>query len=202
VVVDANVERVVSRLFAVEEPLPQARERLYALAGSITPHENCGDFAQAMMDLGATICTPRSPDCGICPIASFCEARRQGRQEAFPMKAPKAARPRKQGIAYWLQHEDHVLLVRRPGKGLLGGMMALPTGPWSSSSTPGEGAPADAQWSEAGAVEHVFTHFALSLRVYRADAERRDEGIWWPVASIGQAGLPTVFAKAAARALA
>jgi A/G-specific adenine glycosylase len=200
VVVDANVERVVSRLFAVEEPLPGARQRLYELTDGITPDTHCGDFAQGMMDVGATICTPRDPACGICPLASFCEARRQGRQELFPVKAPKAARPHKQGIAYWLQHEGHVLLVRRPGKGLLGGMLALPTGPWASQAEPGEGAPADARWDEAGAVEHVFTHFALSLRVYRADADRRGEGIWWPVERIEQAGLPTVFAKAAARA--
>jgi A/G-specific adenine glycosylase len=200
VVVDANVERVVSRLFAAEEPLPSAREQLYALADSITPDERCGDFAQGMMDLGATICTPRSPACDACPLAGLCEARRQGRQEVFPMKAPKAARPRKHGVAYWLQHADHVLLVRRPGKGLLGGMLALPTGPWASSAQAGEGAPAEAAWEEAGAVEHLFTHFALNLRVYRAEADRRQEGIWWPVEDIEQAGLPTVFAKAAARA--
>jgi A/G-specific adenine glycosylase len=200
VVVDANVERVISRLFAVKEPLPRAREKLYALAGSITPDAHCGDFAQGMMDLGATICTPRNPACGICPLGFLCEARRQGRQEMFPMKSPKAARPHKQGIAYWLQHEDHVLLVRRPGKGLLGGMLALPTSSWTGKAEPGDGAPAEAKWSETGALEHVFTHFALSLRVYRAQAERRDEGIWWPVGEIEQAGLPTVFAKAAARA--
>jgi A/G-specific adenine glycosylase len=200
VVVDANVERVVSRLFAVEEPLPGAREKLYALAGSITPDDHCGDFAQGMMDLGATICTPRSPACGICPLAHCCEARRQGRQETFPLKDAKAARPRKQGIAYWLQHEDHVLLVRRPGKGLLGGMLALPTSPWASEAEPGEGAPAQVHWSEAGAVDHVFTHFALNLRVYRARTSRREEGIWWLICEIEQAGLPTVFAKAAARA--
>jgi A/G-specific adenine glycosylase len=116
------------------------------------------------------------------------------------VKSPKAARPQKQGIAYWLQHRNEVLLVRRPGKGLLGGMLALPTGPWESSAEPGEGAPVEARWSDAGAVEHVFTHFALKLRVYRAETERREEGIWWPVDSIEQAGLPTVFAKAAARA--
>jgi A/G-specific adenine glycosylase len=200
VVVDANVERVVSRLFAVEEPLPGARERLYALTDTITPQEHCGDFAQAMMDLGATICTPRAPSCGACPLAGICQARRQGRQQSFPVKAPKAARPQKQGIAYWLQHEDHVLLVRRPGKGLLGGMLGLPTSDWASVAALGEGAPAEVQWDEAGAVEHVFTHFALNLRVYRAAADRRSDGIWWPVDGIEEAGLPTVFAKAAARA--
>ena len=197
VVVDANVERVVSRLFAVEEPLPGARERLYALAGSITPATQCGDFAQAMMDLGATICTPRNPRCEVCPLAGLCEARWRGRQEAYPGKRAKAGRPRKRGVAYWLQHEDHVLLVRRPSSGLLGGMLALPSGTWSDRAEAGEGAPAEAEWRQAGAIEHVFTHFALELHVYRAEAERRLDGIWWPVDRIDEAGLPTVFAKAA-----
>jgi A/G-specific adenine glycosylase len=200
VVVDGNVERVVARLFAVEEPLPAARAKLYELTDSITPADQCGDFAQAMMDLGATICTPRSPACFICPLASHCRARHEGRQELYPVKAPKAAKPRRQGVAYWLEHDRHVLLVRRPPKGLLGGMLALPSGGWSASPAPGEGAPAATDWNEAGAVEHVFTHFALNLRLLCAEAETRSDGIWWPIERIEEAGLPTVFAKAAARA--
>jgi A/G-specific adenine glycosylase len=200
VVVDGNVERVVARLFAVEEPLPAARTKLYELTGGITPAEDCGDFAQAMMDLGATICTPRGPACGICPLASLCRARLEGRQELYPVKAAKAVKPRRQGVAYWLEHDRHVLLVRRPPKGLLGGMLALPTGNWSASPLAGEGAPAAANWNEAGAVEHVFTHFALNLRLLCAETETRSGGIWWPIDRIGEAGLPTVFAKAAARA--
>ncbi|HEX8533534.1 MAG TPA: A/G-specific adenine glycosylase [Allosphingosinicella sp.] len=200
VVVDGNVERVVARLFAVEEPLPAARARLYELTDGITPGEGCGDFAQAMMDLGATICTPRNTACGICPLAADCRARIEGEPERYPVKLPKAAKPKRQGIAYWLQHEDHVLLVRRPAKGLLGGMLALPSGAWSASPVAGEGAPAAANWNEAGAVEHVFTHFALNLRLLCAEAGARGEGIWWPIERIGEAGLPTVFAKAAARA--
>jgi A/G-specific adenine glycosylase len=201
VVVDGNVERVVSRLFAVAEPLPGARPRLYALADRITPAGPAGDFAQAMMDLGATICTPRAPACGICPLAAPCEARREGRPEHYPVKAAKRAKPRRQGIAYWLEHDRHVLLVRRPGRGLLGGMLALPTGRWDAE--PAEGAPAAAEWSDAGAVAHVFTHFSLSLRLLCAAAEAREpEGVWWPVDTLGEAGLPTVFAKAASRGLA
>src|SRR5699024_8085897 len=138
--VDGNVERVVARLFAVKRMLPEARTELYDLAGSITPAREAGDFAQAMMDLGATICTPRAPACMICPLASHCLARAEGRMEIYPVKKPKPPKPRRQGIAYWLEHEDHVLLVRRPAKGLLGGMLALPT----------EGAPAAANWNEAG----------------------------------------------------
>ncbi|HEY0626508.1 MAG TPA: A/G-specific adenine glycosylase [Allosphingosinicella sp.] len=200
VVVDANVERVVSRLFAVKQPLPGAREQIYALTGSITPDTNSGDFAQAMMDLGSAICTPRDPKCLLCPVAAFCAARAEGEPTRYPLKAAKRPRPRKEGIAYWLQHEDHVLLVRRPQKGLLGGMLALPTGPWEAAAQPGDGAPAPAAWDEAGAVEHVFTHFALTIRLLCANAEARQaEGTWWPVERLQEAGLPTVFAKLAER---
>jgi A/G-specific adenine glycosylase len=188
VAVDANVERVVARLFAVEEPLPRARERLYVLADSITPVEGAGDFAQAMMDLGSAICTPRAPECGRCPLAFCCQARRQGIPDLYPRKAPKTARPRRTGTAYWLEHDGHVLLVRRPASGLLGGMLALP-----------ESAPAEAEWHEAGSVDHVFTHFALTTRVLCATAAVRAGGLWWPIERLDEAGLPTLYAKAAAR---
>ena len=192
VVVDANVERVVARLYAVETPLPAARKEIYRLADGLTPEEGAGDFAQAVMDLGATICTPRSPDCGRCPVAGSCEARRRGQPAAFPVKAAKAARPRRQGTAYWLEHDGHVLLVRRPSSGLLGGMLALPTDE--------DGPPASAQWREAGSVDHVFTHFALNMRLLCAHAEARPEGAqWWPIDRLGEAGLPTLFARLAAR---
>ncbi|HEX4736937.1 MAG TPA: A/G-specific adenine glycosylase [Allosphingosinicella sp.] len=189
VVVDGNVERVVSRLFAVEEPLPGARERIYALVDGLTPADQAGDFAQAMMDLGSAICTPRSPDCGRCPLAFACTARRRGDPERFPVKAAKAPRPRRQDVAYWLEHRGEVLLVRRPAKGLLGGMLAFPTGE----------APAEAEWRDAGAVEHVFTHFALTIRLLCADAKQRQDGIWWPVERLHEAGLPALFSKLAAR---
>jgi A/G-specific adenine glycosylase len=191
VVVDANVERVVSRLFAVEEPLPAARGRLRALTDSLTPAEAAGDFAQAMMDLGSAICTPRSPDCPRCPLASGCEARRQGVPERYPVKPAKAAKPHRRGTAYWLQNDGHVLLVRRPAKGLLGGMLAFPTD--------AEGAPAPVEWREAGSVDHVFTHFSLTMRLLCADSPHRPPGLWWPVDRIGEAGLPTLFARLAAR---
>ena len=205
VAVDSNVERVVSRLFAVKSELPGAREEIYRLAGTLTPDEGAGDFAQAMMDLGSAICTPRSPDCCRCPLASMCEARREGAPETYPRKAVKAARPRRSGIAYWLENDGHVLLVRRPGKGLLGGMLALPTGPWGDAPS-NEGAPAAARWEEAGAVDHVFTHFALNLRILCAETSARRKAsadrIWWPIGALGEAGLPTVFARAAERGLA
>jgi A/G-specific adenine glycosylase len=191
VVVDSNVERVVARLFAVEAPLPAAREEIYRLAGTITPDAEAGDFAQAMMDLGATICTPRSPDCGRCPLASSCAARAAGDPQRYPIKAARTSKPRRQGVAYWLEHDGHVLLVRRPARGLLGGMLALPTD--------GEGAPAEAEWREAGSVDHAFTHFALTMRLLCAAAERRPEGTWWPIDRLGEAGLPTLFARLAER---
>jgi A/G-specific adenine glycosylase len=188
VVVDGNVERVIARLHALKEPLPQARPRIRALADAITPREGAGDFAQAMMDLGATICTPRSPACPRCPLQAHCAAWHEGTPERYPVKAPRTARPRRAGDAYWLEHEGDILLVRRPASGLLGGMLALP-----------ETAPADARWREAGAVDHVFTHFALNMRLLCAEAEERPEGIWWPADRLDEAGLPTLFAKLAAR---
>lgn len=202
VVVDANVERVVSRLFAVKQPLPGVRQRLYDLADSITPAGGSGDFAQAMMDLGATICRPREPQCGICPISAFCAARKEGDPSSYPVKATKQAKPHRQGDAYWLQHGGQVLLVRRPAKGMLGGMLALPTGPWDKSDGPAHGASAPGPWDEAGAVDHVFTHFSLRMRILCAEASGdgvQAEGIWWPIERIAEAGLPTLFAKLAER---
>ena len=191
VVVDGNVERVISRLHALKAPLPQARPRIRALVDAMTPAGGAGDFAQAMMDLGATICTPRNPVCGLCPVRGWCKAFAAGEPELYPVKAPKAARPHRHGTAFWLEHDGEVLLVRRPAKGLLGGMLALP-----------EDMPADAAWEEAGAVEHVFTHFSLTMSLMCARAERRPEGLWQPVDRIADAGLPTLFAKLAARGLA
>ena len=189
VAVEANVERVVARLFAVDEPLPAARPRIKELAGRLVPETQAGDFIQAMMDLGQTVCTPRNPDCGRCPLTGDCAAFAGGDPGRYPVKMPKKARPRRQGVAYWLEHRGKVLLIRRPERGLLGGMLALPTEE-----------PAPAQWREAGAVEHVFTHFALDMRLLCAEADAAsDDGIWWPVERLGEAGLPTLFAKLAAR---
>ena len=191
VVVDGNVERVISRLHALPEPLPRARPRIRELADAMTPAEGAGDFAQAMMDLGATICTPRNPACRLCPVRSWCKAHAQGAPERYPVKAPKAVRPHRHGLAYWLEHDGDVLLVRRPAKGLLGGMLGLPEVP-----------PAETGWEEAGAVAHVFTHFSLTVTLTCARTDRRLEGIWHPAATLLEAGLPTLFAKLAARGLA
>ena len=191
VAIEANVERIVARLFAIAEPLPGARTKIHALTDSLTPEEGAGDFVQAMMDLGQTICTPRAPDCGRCPLNADCAAFASGDPGRYPVKAPKTARPHRSGAAYWLERRGEVLLVRRPQRGLLGGMLALP-----------EEAPAHADWREVGSVDHVFTHFALTMRLLCAEAgsEAIDpDGIWWPVDRIGEAGLPTLFAKLALR---
>ncbi|KKC23769.1 A/G-specific adenine glycosylase [Sphingomonas sp. SRS2] len=204
VVVDANVERVVSRLFAFAGPLPQARPGLRGLVDSITPSDRAGDFAQAMMDLGSGICSVRSPQCLICPLSDGCAARTSGNPEAWPVKALKRAKPQRRGTAYWIEHDGRVWLIRRPTKGLLGGMRALPSGPWSDTDPGLIDAPAPADWRDVGNVAHVFTHFALDLRVMTAALGHvpGDDGEWWPIDRIEEAGLPTLFARAATRAIA
>jgi len=201
VVVDANVERVVARLFAIADPLPGARLAIRCAAASITPDLRPGDFAQAMMDLGATICTPRRPACVLCPLRGDCAAFRSGDPERLPVKARKAARPTRKGSAFWLEADGHVLLVRRPDRGMLGGMRALPSGPWTDAEPGLTDAPATVEWRTAGTVTHVFTHFALDLAVLVGEGRDCEApGEWWPVERIDDAGLPTLFAKAAALA--
>jgi A/G-specific adenine glycosylase len=201
VVVDGNVERVVARLFAVGETLPGARPRIRELTDSITPNERAGDFAQAMMDLGATICTPRSPRCLLCPLAECCAARQSGTPGAYPVKAAKKTRPTRHGTMFWAERDGAVLLVRRPAKGLLGGMRAFPTGPWTDMPPGLADAPFAADWILHNAtVSHGFTHFELvsALASVTIDGQvPAIDGEWWPIAELDSAGLPTVFAKAA-----
>lgn len=201
VVVDGNVERVVTRLFVLADPLPGAKPRIRDLTDSITPDLRAGDFAQAMMDLGATICTPRAPKCLICPLADRCDARAQGQPEAYPVKARKKARPTRYGTMFWVERDGAVLLVRRPARGLLGGMRALPTGPWEASPPGLDGSPFAAAWVLHNAsVAHGFTHFELVSTLASVTIDRHSDrvaGEWWPIAELDSAGLPTVFAKAA-----
>ncbi|MEB3415495.1 A/G-specific adenine glycosylase [Alteriqipengyuania sp. WL0013] len=203
VVVDANVERVVSRLFAISEPLPGARKAIRARTDEITPDTRSGDFAQAMMDLGSGICTARDPKCLLCPLSAQCEGRRAGDPARFPVKAPKKAKPHRTGTAYFIERTGKVLLVTRQGTGMLGGMRALPDDGWSARGD-GDGVPpTDAGWSDAGVVSHGFTHFTLDMAVQCARVSDASlEGEWWPIERLDDAGLPTLFAKAAARALA
>ena len=200
VVVDANVERVVARLFAIADPLPAGRRAIRAAAATIFPQERAGDMAQALMDLGATICTPRDPRCLLCPLRDACDGHATGTPGAFPVKPAKKARPERHGTIFWLEHSGTVLLVRRPDKGLLGGMRALPTGPWTDAPPGLAGAPVAADWRLLPeTVTHGFTHFTLqlALAVAQGDAHDAAAGEYWPVGALVDAGLPTVFAKAA-----
>lgn len=199
-VVDGNVERVVSRLFAVGTPLPAARPELRRLAGSLVADDRPGDWAQALMDLGAMVCRPKSPLCDRCPVSAFCVALKTGDPARYPVKTKKADRPRREGVV-WVMTDDRgrVGLVRRPDRGLLGGMLGLPTSDWSV--TPADAAPpVAADWREAGSVEHVFTHFALTLRVLTARADGAD--LIWSDVGAARRAVPTVFRKALDRGLA
>jgi A/G-specific adenine glycosylase len=202
VVVDANVERVVARLFAIAEPLPAARKAIRAAADAITPQERAGDFAQAMMDLGSGICTSRAPRCLLCPLSDVCRARGSGEPGRYPAKPMKKAKPLRKGRAFWIERADHVWLVRRAGRGMLGGMRALPDDGWSARGNGTGEPPLAGEWRTGGLVQHAFTHFTLELQVlvWRG-AECCDppagEGEWWPLGSIAEAGLPTLFGKAA-----
>ncbi len=195
-VVDGNVERVMARLFAVETPLPASKPELTQLAAGLVSSERPGDWAQALMDLGATVCKPRNPLCERCPVADQCAALATGAPETYPRKTRKADRPRRYGVAWRVRRGDHVALVRRPDKGLLGGMLGLPTSDWRSMPwTDAEalaGAPFSADWRDLGTVEHVFTHFALTLRVFEADGDVPN-AVWADDLSV----LPSVFLKAA-----
>ena len=199
VVVDANVERVVARLFAIDTPMPAARKPIRIAADAITPARRAGDFAQAMMDLGSSVCTAREPKCLLCPLAKACKARATGDPARLPVKAPKKPKPLRRGRAFWAEREGKVWLVRREGNGMLGGMRALPDDGWSARADGTGEAPIPGTWESAGVVRHVFTHAALELSVVvQRNAPAPDaEGEWWPIDNLDEAGLPTLFAKAA-----
>ena len=197
-VVDGNVERVVARLFAVETPLPAARPELRRRAATLVADDRPRDWPQALMDLGATVCRPGRPLCPACPLTSWCAGQASGHPERWPLKTKKADRPRRTGTAWVLRDEQgRVALVRRPDKGLLGGMTGLPTSDWAVD--PGQAAPpVAADWRLAGAIEHVFTHFSLTLSVQVAAGSG---DFLWTDPDEALAALPTVFRKALERAL-
>ncbi len=199
-VLDGNIERVMARLFAEPDPLPGVKKRLRTHAARLTPAERPGDYAQAVMDLGATICTPRRPACEACPWRDACQGQAKGIAETLPRRVPKRAKPIRHGTAFLaLDRAGRVLTERRPESGLLGGMLALPTTGWIESppspAPPVEAAPPiDANWQPAGEVRHTFTHFHLRLSVLWARVESLP-GSARPAAE-AEAAMPTVFAKA------
>jgi A/G-specific adenine glycosylase len=206
--VDGNVERVVARLFAVEQELPAAKPRIRALAQNLVPAERAGDFAQAVMDLGATICTPKRPACAVCPWLNACAARRRGDPAAFPRKAQKREGRLRRGAAFVVVRADGRVLVRsRPPKGLLGGMTEVPTTPWAHDFEEDPALVAAPRWSRVkvkwrrmpGVVRHVFTHFPLELSVYVTDVPARTPppagARWVPLADIFAEALPSVMRK-------
>jgi A/G-specific adenine glycosylase len=187
--VDTNVERVVARLYGLKNPSRIEVERLVL---SMLPARCPGDFVQAMMDLGATVCRPRKPHCGKCPLVTDCAAFSSDSPESFPERRKSAARPHRHGIAYWIERDQHVWLVRRPAKGLLGGMAALPGSEWTGSEPPAS--------AVIGRVRHIFSHFSLDLHLVPR-AEPEGEGWWQPFDQLDQAGLPTLYRKAVRHAL-
>jgi A/G-specific adenine glycosylase len=201
VVVDGNVERVAARFFGVETPPPALKREVAARLGALIPADRPGHFAEAMMDLGATICTPRAPRCAACPLAEQCAARRLGAPERFPARKPRPPRPERRGLAYALVNEaGEVLFERRPPKGLLGGLLSLPTSQWTEAA-PRPAPPARARWRAAGRVRHVFTHFALELDVLIARAPKGFEPGARAFLPPADAALPTVMRKALDAAL-
>jgi len=201
---DGNIERVVARLFQVETPLPAAKPELQALAASLMPLKRAGDFAQAMMDLGAMICTPKNPSCMLCPWNDVCAARRSGSPENYPRRLPKAEGKLRRGAAFVVLREDGaVLLRRRPRRGLLGGMSEVPNSEWSASfdekSAP-QFAPLAAKWRrKPGYVRHVFTHFPLELIVYVAKVPKQTPapkgGRFVKLAKLESEALPSLMRK-------
>jgi A/G-specific adenine glycosylase len=190
--IDTNVARVVGRFHGLEHSDDRSRDEVRKLAATMMPVGRPGDWAQATMDLGATICRPRSPKCSECPLNSGCAAFASGEPERFARRQQRKPRPRKYGVAYWTELRGHVWLVRRPSKGLLGGMAALPGSDWEERPVQGNGA--------LGTVRHVFTHFTLDL-VVEARPDRVGEGWWQPLDRLDQAGLPTLYRRAADVAL-
>jgi A/G-specific adenine glycosylase len=224
--VDGNIERVVSRLFAVEEPLPQVKPLIQQLAMTLLGESHAGDAksraddaksragdsAQALMDLGSSICTPKKPACALCPLNDDCAARARGDQETFPRKAPKKSGALRRGAAFVVTRGDQLLVRTRPEKGLLGGMTEVPTSHWiaaqddKAARTQAPALRGVARWHrKTGVVTHVFTHFPLELVVYTANVAARvraPEGMRWvPISTLGDEALPNVMRKVIAHGL-
>ncbi|KAF0230355.1 MAG: A/G-specific adenine [Beijerinckiaceae bacterium] len=206
VVIDGNIERVITRLGAIATPVPAARPEIRAALEPMVPSARPGDFAQALMDLGAGVCTPRNPDCLICPLQPFCAAAKAGTATAYPVKAAKKAKPVRFGTAY-VVHDGagRILLRTRPGKGLLAGMTEVPNSGWSEGEAPAAAPPLKADWLVLNApVVHVFTHFELRLTVHTATmpgpVPAPEDMRWVAIADLDSEPLPTLFRKVIAAA--
>jgi A/G-specific adenine glycosylase len=210
--VDGNIERVVSRLYAVEDALPQAKPLIQELAATLLGPSRAGDSAQALMDLGSSICTPKKPACALCPLNDDCAARLRGDQESFPRKAPKKSGTLRRGAAFIVTRGDELLVRTRAEKGLLGGMTEVPGSDWLAGQDDKaalQQAPAlksVTKWHrKAGVVTHVFTHFPLELVIYTANVAARTRAPeamrWVPVATLAGEALPNVMRKAIAHGL-
>lgn len=206
-VMDGNVERVISRLFVIDAPLPGSKPEMKAKVRDLTPCDRPGDFAQAMMDLGATICTPKRPACALCPFRDDCLALAQDEPERFPVKAAKKEKPVRVGAGFVAVTEDGAIMLRRRQEtGLLGGMTEVPTTGWTARMDGGTGtdhAPFAGDWEACGVITHVFTHFELRLSVYRTRVPSGEEPVgWWvPVETLGDEALPTVMKKVISQAI-
>lgn len=207
--VDGNIERVMARLHAVADPLPGSKGQLAELARCYGVKARPGDFAQALMDLGATICTPRNPTCALCPVGKYCDARSTGAPDDFPKRLPKGTKPTRKGIVYWVEDPSgRIFLRRRAEQGLLGGMMEFPSTAWGDQSPSFAAAKREAPVGQAwhrvpGIVEHTFTHFHLELSVIRGRGESRteDNGVWIAVEEFKDLALPTLMKKVAGHVL-
>ena len=216
-VVDGNVERVISRLFAIETPLPKSKPEIKQLAEGLTPELRPGDYAQAMMDLGATVCSPKRPSCMLCPISANCDAHAKGIAQTLPLRMEKAKRPVRKGVAFFVLREDgFVLLRQRPREGLLGGMMEIPSTDWKEKPPPkadqlSRSSPVNGDWWKVpGLVTHTFTHFKLELTIYRTIVEpdvslnlwaEPERCRWVAKSKLGDEALPSLMRKVISHAL-
>ncbi|WP_417489591.1 A/G-specific adenine glycosylase [Maricaulis sp.] len=200
-VVDGNVERVLTRFYRIETAMPKAKPEIRRLAAELASPDRAGDYAQAIMDLGATICTPRSPDCEACPWSFACQGRARGDMLNYPRKLKKIARPVRHGTAWLVRRQGQIWLRQRADKGLLGGMMEVPSTAWGEVDMTGA-PPFDAQWEDRGEIRHVFTHFELRLSVREAEAGPEwepQDGIWADDNALQDHALPSVMHKVVSR---
>lgn len=203
--VDGNIERVTARLRRITEPLPGGKKAIQAAARDLTPDRRPGDFAQAMMDLGAMVCTPRAPKCGLCPWNDVCAARAAGDMAGLPARAPRKVKPTRHGVVFWIEDtKGRVLLRRRPEEGLLGGMMEVPStdwrdDPWDLGDALSQPPVPARAWEAVGEVRHTFTHFHLRLTVARGRTAGRipNGGTWVSLADFADQALPTLMKKVA-----